>query len=149
MSYPFSKESMEQWMTVHPKLQELFMAVSEDYDCKIMEGHRGQKKQDEYFFQGLSKVRFPDSKHNSEPSLAVDAGPYPIKWPDEHLLKDMTAAEKEQIARLVRWYHFIGFVCGMAAAKGIEIRSGADWNQNNDFEDQKFKDLPHFELRED
>jgi hypothetical protein len=52
----------------------------------------------------------------------------------------------------IRWndvestYNFIGYVQGIADELGIKIRSGADWDMDNNFHDQSFMDLPHFEL---
>ena len=41
---------------------------------------------------------------------------------------------------------FAGYVKGVAASLGIEIRIGADWNGNFTAKDQSFHDLPHFEI---
>ena len=71
------------------------------------------------------------SKHNQEPSLAVDVAPWPIDWNDSH-----------------RFYHFAGFVLGIAAALNIRLRWGGDWDSDFDLRDQTFFDLPHFELEE-
>ena len=81
------------------------------------------------FLRGNSKVQFPNSKHNSLPSLAVDAAPYPIDWNDKK-----------------RFALFAGFVLGIAATKGIRLRWGGDWNMNYITLDNRFDDLPHFEL---
>ena len=69
------------------------------------------------------------SHHNSDPSRAVDVAPYPIDWNDTE-----------------RFGRFAGFVLGMAAAMGIPLRWGGDWDRDNDTHDQKFNDLVHFEL---
>ena len=42
----------------------------------------------------------------------------------------------------------VGFVEGVAAALGIKIRSGADWDMDRNVSDQSFIDLPHIELVE-
>ena len=63
--------------------------------------------------------------------MAVDVVPYPIDWKDR-----------------ARFYHFVGFVRGIASQKGIKIRTGADWDGDHLFNDQTFHDLPHFELLE-
>ena len=34
---------------------------------------------------------------------------------------------------------------GVAAAEGIKIRWGGDWDRDNDLADQSFNDLVHFE----
>jgi len=150
MSYPFSEESKNELETCHPDLQRLFNKVAENYNCTIFQGERGEEAQNYCFKNGLSKVKYPGSKHNTKPlSEAVDSGPYPIRYPDENIMRDMTAAEKEQIERLKRWIHFCGYVKGVADTMGIKIRQGIDWNGNNVFTDQKFDDLPHCELKEE
>lgn len=121
-----SKKALE---TAHPKLRELFNEVIKTYDCKVLCGFRGQEDQDKAFDSGFSKVKFPNSKHNTYPSLAVDVVPYPVDWQD-----------------LRRFYHFIGFVVATAQRMGINVRSGGDWNNDFDFKDQNFHDLPHFEM---
>ena len=93
-------------------------------------GHRGEKEQNEAYDRGNSKVRFPDGRHNAQPSNAVDVTPYPVDWED-----------------LDRMNYFAGIVKGIAYIKGIPIRWGGDWNDNTDLKDNSFDDLPHFELR--
>lgn len=125
----FSSRSRMNLATCHPDLQRLFNEVVKDYDCTILEGHRDKKRQDEAFKNGLSKLRFPVSKHNRYPSLAVDVIPYPIDFSDVR-----------------RIYDFGHFVCNTAHKMGIKIRWGGDWDGDGDTRDQKFNDLVHFEL---
>ena len=106
-----------------------FSEVVKHYDCSILCGHRNSAGQTQVYNDGLSKLRWARSKHNSYPSKAVDVVPYPVDWKDTK-----------------RFYHFIGFVLGTAQQMGIKVRSGSDWDQDNDFSDQKFINLPHFEL---
>jgi hypothetical protein len=47
-------------------------------DFKILCGHREEKEQNEAFNKGNSKLKWPQSKHNSLPSLAVDIAPFPV-----------------------------------------------------------------------
>jgi peptidoglycan L-alanyl-D-glutamate endopeptidase CwlK len=112
----------------------LFNRVIEIYDCSILAGHRGQEEQERLFSAGKTKAHWRESAHNSEPSRAVDAAPYPVKWDlgDPEVLK--------------QWYHFGGLVLGMAKAYDIPILWGGDWDRDGEFTDQKFHDLPHFEL---
>lgn len=126
----FSPISQERLATCHVLLQNLFNAVIRTYDCSILEGHRGQEDQHKYWLIGRSKVDWPNSKHNSLPSRAVDVAPWPINWEDK-----------------LRWYHFAGFVLAKAESMGINVRWGGDWNGNMKFRDQKFNDLPHWELK--
>ncbi|MFK5892320.1 MAG: M15 family peptidase [Pseudomonadota bacterium] len=127
----FGKSSASRLATCHPNLQELFNEVIKNYDCSILQGTRSKEEQDEYFRTGKSKVQYPNSKHNHSPSLAVDVVPYPIDWNDWN-----------------RFYHFTGYVKGVADKLGIDIRSGIDWDSDNDFSDQSWIDAPHFEVKE-
>lgn len=127
----FGKSSLRNLAEVDIDLQRLFKRVVETYDCSIIEGYRTKEKQDEYYEQGKSKLKYPQSKHNRQPSLAVDAVPYPCDWEN-----------------MKQFYHFGGFVMATAKEMGIGLRWGGDWNGNLDFTDQSFHDLPHFELKD-
>ncbi len=127
----FGKRSKERLETCHPRLQELFNEVVKNYDCSILQGTRSKEEQDKFFREGKSKVQYPNSKHNSTPSMAVDVAPYPIDWNNTN-----------------RFYHFAGYVNGVADTMGINLRWGGDWDSDKDFSDNHFNDLPHFEIRE-
>lgn len=133
--YKFGKQSMAVYKTLHPSLQVVFSGVLEHRDCSLREGYRDKETQDRYFEEKRTKVRFPDSKHNRFPSEAVDAYPYPIT--------------KEQLNDREFWVEWGSWVVGFAAAKGVKLRWGYDWDQDHDLKDQKFNDGPHFELVEE
>lgn len=127
----FSKVSKDRLATCHSLLQKLFNEVVKEYDCIIVCGYRGEIEQNRAYKEGKSKLMFPKSKHNLNPSLAVDAAPYingKIDW------------DTRQV------YHFIGYVKGIAKMMGIELRFGADFNSNGDVDDDNFKDPVHVEL---
>lgn len=126
----FSARSRANLETCHEDLQRLFGEVIKHYDCTILCGHRGEEEQNEAFRQGRSQLQFPQSKHNSLPSIAVDVAPYPIDWDNRS-----------------RFYHFGGLVLGISIGMGIPIRWGGDWDMDTDLNDQSFFDLPHFELK--
>jgi len=127
--YKFGKVSKKNLSEAHPLLQEIFNEVIKVIDCSVIEGHRPKEEQNKAYEKGYSKLRWPKSKHNKTPSLAVDVVPYPIDWNDWD-----------------RFYFLAGIVKGIAHSKGINIRWGGDWDTDNDFSDQTFHDLPHFEL---
>ena len=127
----FGKKSRKRLNTCDEDLIHLFEAVVKYFDCSVLEGHRGEEKQNKYFNEGKSKLKYPKGNHNKKPSNAVDVVPYPIDWEDRE-----------------RMTYFAGFVKGMAASMGIPIRWGGDWNSNNDLKDNNFDDLPHFEIKE-
>lgn len=131
MSYQFSERSKRNLSEAAPPLQKLFNEVIKYYDCAVICGHRGQAEQDAAYHAGTSQKKFPESKHNQTPSLAVDVVPYPIDWQDKE-----------------RFRYFGGLVKGLAIGLGIPIRWGGDWDGDNDFTDQTLHDLPHFEIEE-
>ena len=126
----YSPKSKEKLLTCHIDLQKLFNEVIKHVDCTVLEGNRGKDRQDEVCRQGWSTLMFPNSKHNSLPSQAVDVAPYPIDWEDKE-----------------KFYYFGGIVKGIATQMGINIRWGGDWDSDNDLHDQTLFDLPHFELK--
>jgi len=125
----FSETSRSRLATCHPLLQDIFDDVIKTFDCTILCAIRGKAEQNRLYSIGKSKVVYPDSKHNSTPSMAVDACPYPVDWADTD-----------------RMYFFGGFVVAHARVKGIPIRWGGDWDSDTFVHDQKFIDLAHFEL---
>ena len=127
--YKYGKSSRSRLETCHPDLQRLFNELIKDWDISILCGHRGEEEQNAAVARGSSKVKFPNGKHNSLPSLAVDAALYPIDWNDTG-----------------RHYMFAGMVKQKAKELGINIRCGADWDGDNYTTDQTFHDLPHFEV---
>jgi len=126
----FGKRSIGRLQTCDQKLQELFYEVVKHFDCSILEGHRGEERQNKAFADGKSKVKYPNGKHNQNPSIAVDVAPYPIDWSDRD-----------------RFHYFGGFVLGVAKEMGMNIRWGGDWNQDTHTKDNKFDDLVHFEIK--
>jgi peptidoglycan L-alanyl-D-glutamate endopeptidase CwlK len=126
--------------TCHPKLVLLLLEVdrrltlSKRFDWTIVCGHRGQAEQDAAYFARprRSSKRWPDSKHNKFPSLAVDIAPYPTYWDDE-----------AAFARLA------GYVQAVADEMGIGIRWGGDWDADGRTEDENLIDLPHLELTDE
>ena len=125
----YSQVSRDRLATCDDRLQRVFNEVIKHRDCSILCGHRGQAEQDEALRAGKSKLGWPKSNHNTLPSKAVDAAPYPVDWSDRD-----------------RFHVFGGFVLGIAASMGITLRWGGDWNGNGTNRDQTFHDLPHFEV---
>tara|TARA_R110002020_G_scaffold212480_4_gene419122 strand:- start:17478 stop:17867 length:390 start_codon:yes stop_codon:yes gene_type:complete len=125
----FGRRSREALATCDEKLQQVFNEVIKHIDCSILEGHRDESKQNKYFQDGKTKVKYPNGRHNSNPSRAVDVTPYPVDWADR---------ERQTL--------FAGYVMGMARSMGIGIRWGGDWDKDFQVNDNKFDDFPHFEL---
>lgn len=137
----YGSRSYANLSTCDPLLQRLFHEVIKRYNCAILEGERNQVRQDLMVEQGLSKVRWPNGKHNITPeykaagiqSQAVDVAPW---------INGKACFEPRQC------YNFAGYVKRVAEELGINIRFGADWDGDNDVNDQTFRDIIHFELTE-
>jgi hypothetical protein len=127
----FSDKSAEKLATCHPDLQRLFNEVIKSVDCTVLEGHRGKERQEEAYKNGYSKTPWPESKHNSIPSRACDVVKYPV---------DFKSADARD------YYFLAGYVLSTAERLGIKIRWGGDWDSDRNLKNQKFYDLPHFEL---
>ena len=125
----FGKKSRERLATCDERLQRVFNEVINYVDCSILEGHRGEERQEKLFDEGNTKVHYPNGRHNASPSRAVDVVPYPVDWDDRE-----------------RFHLFAGFVLGIAYSMDIALRWGGDWNQNFEVDDNQFDDFPHFEL---
>jgi peptidoglycan LD-endopeptidase CwlK len=127
----FGAASKRQLASCHPDLQRLFNVVIELIDCKVVEGYRSKVNQDKAYAEGKSKLRWPQSRHNTYPSLAVDVVPYPVDWNERK-----------------RFVSLAGTVLRIANELGIKIRWGGDWDQDGDWKDERFSDMPHYELVE-
>jgi|AntRauTorcE11897_2_1112592.scaffolds.fasta_scaffold00046_43 peptidoglycan L-alanyl-D-glutamate endopeptidase CwlK len=130
--YKFGPTSQRRLDTCHPKLQEILNEAIKHVDFSVLCGHRNEADQTTAFQSENSKVQWPNSKHNSMPSRAVDIAPYPIDWED-----------------LKRFAHLGGLIRGIAVVKGIKLRFGFDWDVDGDITDHKFMDWPHIELADD
>ncbi len=127
----FSEKSCSKLATCDPRLRRVFEAVVREFDCTILEGHRNQERQDRMVEEGKSQVRWPDGKHNTVPSMAVDVTPYPVAWDDR---------ERQTL--------FAGYVLATAKAMDVDLRWGGDWDRDTEVRDNRFDDLVHFELVE-
>lgn len=125
----FSERSKMRLDSCNIVLQNLFTEVVRDFDCTILAGHRGKALQNRLFEDGKTKLKYPDSKHNKYPSMAIDVAPWPIDWEDRE-----------------RFTYFGGFVLGSASRLGIKIRWGGDWDMDTQVKDNVFDDLVHFEI---
>lgn len=133
----FSGVSRKRLLTCHKDLQVLFAYVIQGFDCTIVCGHREKADQDRAFAEKKSKLKYPNSKHNKIPSLAVDAAPY------EHGMIDWN---KSQVIAFAFYVKGVADMLYMQKKMTHKIRLGADFNQNNDIDDESFLDAPHFEL---
>ena len=122
----FSKRSLSNLRTCEPVLQALANEAIKHYDFTVICGHRGKEDQQKAKASGASKLSFPNSRHNSWPSLAFDAVPWPLDW------KDIAAFKAMQKAIVASWEALDDDV-----KKGWKLTCGADW---------KMRDYPHFQV---
>lgn len=127
--YQLSARSKQNVGQLDDKLQLIVNEAIQIIDFAVTCGHRNKHDQTEAFKKGLSKLQFPNSKHNSLPSMAMDVAPYPIDYNDTK-----------------RFYYLAGILMGIAAKHKIKLRWGGDWDMDNNFKNNTFQDLPHFEL---
>lgn len=131
--YNFSPKSKERLYTCTPELvyvMEETIKVS-PVDFAITCGFRNEVDQMIAFQEGKSTKQWPDSKHNSNPSIAVDFVPIvdgKARWDYPHL-----------------FFLIAGIAIGFSMAKGFTLRWGGAWkgtlNQKGEFQD-----LPHLEV---
>jgi peptidoglycan L-alanyl-D-glutamate endopeptidase CwlK len=98
------------------------VAARLDFDLLVVCGMRGEAEQNAAFAKGNSKLKYPHSKHNGNPSRAVDLAPVKdgkVLWEDLAKFAKI-ADEMKKLSSQIVW--------------------GGDWVM--------FKDRPHFELKE-
>lgn len=106
-----SDSSIKNLENVHPDLIALVTAVSNLMPLRVLCGYRDQVDQNQAVATGHSTKPWPTSKHNASPSLAVDLCIEPYNPDDALQILYMNA-----------------FVMGFGTARGLKLRSGADWN---------------------
>ncbi len=116
----FSGTSLNNFATLHRDLQIILEEAITLIDFAIICGHRSEIDQAKAFLSGKSKLKWPNSRHNSWPSEAADLVPFPVSWDDEEGFR--------HIAEVIR---------AIGAQYKIQITWGGDW---------PMRDLVHFEL---
>ena len=119
----FSSKSQGKLNSCHEKLQVICNEAIKITDFTVLCGHRNEIEQNKVYESGNSEVRWPRSKHNSHPSMAVDIAPYPIDWNDT-----------ERFARLA------GVMDAIAFKYGVKLKWGGDF--------ESLKDMPHFQIED-
>lgn len=128
----WSPRSKKVYDTLDEDLQALVTWIRDEVcDVSLLYGYRDRELQNTLFENGMSTLRYPDSKHNHQPSLAVDLQPYPRPQAEPKL------------------WGALGYIAGRAIERatqmGFTIRWGGDWDGDGDMTDQSFDDLFHIE----
>lgn len=117
----FSLRSIENLATCSADIQLVLEIAIKQTDFTVLCGHRNQEDQQAALEKGASQVGWPNSRHNSLPSEAVDIAPWPIEWTNYE-----------------RFYYLAGVILTIARMIGVELEWGGHWTN--------FKDFVHFQL---
>ncbi len=113
--------SISRLKTCHPDLQKVVTLAASRFPLMVICGYRGKEDQNKAFESGASKLKYPRSRHNKNPSLAVDLGPVPLDWNNTDRFKEMADV-----------------VMKAAVDLGISLVWGGSW--------KGIVDMPHFQL---
>ena len=135
MTYRFGQFSLNNLETCHPDLILLMTTALEAPECPVdftvTEGHRTRARQNQLQEEGRSQLSWPNSRHNTLPSMAADVSPWidgAVSWePDDY--KPLAAHIKATWNRL----ELEGKLSGLH-----NLKWGGDW--------RNFVDMPHWQL---
>lgn len=154
--FSYGRASRRRLGSCHVDLQRIAdMALSLGLmDITVVCGHRSQEEQDALYPE-FTRVKYPHSKHNTNPSIAIDLAPY-------HPVYGYLSGSEEQIGKIAfkekislaeassfiksEYHRLAGIILTCAKHLGIDLRWGGDWDSDSNTLDQNFIDLPHFEL---
>lgn len=127
--FKFGKRSLSNLAEVHPDLQKVFMRAIEltEIDMSIIDGKRTLAEQRINVANGASKTM--NSRHLT--GHAVDVVPYvngrmSWHWPHYRIMRKAILQACEEV--------------------GVTLRAGANWDQDDDWEELGENDGPHWEL---
>ena len=148
--YNFSRSSAENLDKADSKLQIVLIKAIKYVDFSIVYTFRTPQEQFELYKKGREErdghyiiVKPNDvvtqldgitkkSKHNMYPSQAFDFMPYPLS--------------NNSKIQIEQYCYIAGIMKAIALENNIKIRWGRDWNNDNNFDNEKFLDYAHFEL---
>lgn len=153
----FGNRSATNLATCSKRIQLVLNKSIEIVDFSVICGYRNEQEQNLAFKEKRSTKQWPYSKHNQNPSPAVDLWPYfpGQDWKNEIWLTDVAVMEavmemdklkaQKALETIKRWHHTIGIIIGVGHSMGIPLRSGGDWDKDFKFDDHRLIDLPHIE----
>jgi len=155
--YSFSPKSKEKLSTCTKELQLICNEGIKYTDFTIVTGHRNKEEQNRLYEQGFSKLQWPQGKHNTSPSQAVDVAPYVKPFgaifggPEQvKRIMELTGKRKGEVYSFVEksYARLVGILEGIALSNNIQLRVGLDWDHDFNTLDQTFHDLGHIELND-
>lgn len=151
----FSRSSIRNLSQCHTALNMVARDAIALVDFGVICGYRGKETQLTKYQSGVSKVTWPNSKHNQKPSRAMDFAPwhpdfgYLFGGEDQirHIVAALDITESDAHAFVREQYTLIaGVMIGLGKANGTILRWGGDWDQDGYVHDNAFDDLGHVEL---
>ena len=136
----FGRTSQTRLDTCHADWQQIMSVVIKYIDCSIFCGYRDEAGQDKAVKDGKSQTKWPDSKHNTSPSMAIDAGPYFSE------LKNTDWKDSKAFAAFAGYVQRVAHELLEKELITHDVRWGGDWDGDGRTLDQTFNDLVHFEL---
>ncbi len=125
-----SQKSLNKLQQCHPDIQRVIFEAIKTIDFTIIEGYRTKEDQDVRFYQGTSRVKWPNSKHNAFPAKAIDIWPWPVP-------RD---AKGNLDSNSTKWNQLAGIILEKADQLGVKLTWGGNWTS--------IVDKPHFELKD-
>jgi len=137
--YRLSDSSDKNLATCNNRIQFAVYWLLNFVDVGVACGHRTKATQNKAYANKASTLKWPDSKHNSMPSNAVDLYAY---------VAGVGAIMDRRKSK--RCYEYYARIAGLLEAycdsKGYHFRWGGNWDGDDSLEDQNFNDLMHFEI---
>jgi len=120
-------------------------------DFSLVQGSRPTAEQKTLFANGQSELDGVNqiSKHQTWDMDNIPNGftkERPLAWavdilPAPYVLHGIKAYDDRP-----RFTQYAGFILGIGADMGVELRWGGDWDGDFSYRNQKFHDLPHIEV---
>jgi len=120
----FGSKSKRTLATCDKDIQDVLNEAIKHIDFSCIWGHRSKEAQNTAFRDDFSKVEWPNSKHNTKPSRAVDIVPYPGGFDNDD----------------EAFYLLATYVLRAANEKGVNLVWGGHW--------RSFRDLAHYQLKD-
>jgi peptidoglycan L-alanyl-D-glutamate endopeptidase CwlK len=138
--FPYGKTSQARLDTCDVDIKTIWNELAKYINNSVLCGHREKYEQNKAFADGVSKVRWPNGKHNVKPSKAIDSAPYIIE------IGNVDYDDYKALAKFAGYVDLISRQLFDAGKITHLIRWGGDWDMDGRTIDQTFNDLVHFEL---
>jgi hypothetical protein len=142
--FEFNEKSLKILETCHSDLQAIFEEIIKNFCCIITKGFYDESSQNKDYSQGITKHQWPNGKHNTFPSLSIDA------YPSNACLHPQNQREKNLYIQMMSFFGGRVIETANALLRDGKISHkliwGAGIGEDFDTEDHNFLDYAHFEL---